>query len=73
MDIRLVGQRDGVDAAIDLFRETGIRCLFATAHHDTPTQQRAQAAQPLGWVSKPYAPQALVQALFNAVAALRGA
>src|ERR1700733_3678431 len=32
MDIRLVGDRDGVDAALEIFRETGIRCIFATAH-----------------------------------------
>jgi len=30
MDIRLAGQRDGIEAAGDLFRELGVRCIFAT-------------------------------------------
>jgi len=34
MDIRLVGHRDGVDTALELFRDHGIRCIFATAYHD---------------------------------------
>src|SRR4051812_3045933 len=29
MDIRLAGKMDGVDAALALFREHGIRCIFA--------------------------------------------
>lgn len=63
MDIRLIGKRDGVDAAIEIFKETGIRCLFASAHNDADTRQRANAAQPLGWLPKPYSPEALVQAV----------
>lgn len=70
MDIRLLGQRDGIDAAIDIFKETGIRCIFATAHSDAATRGRAQAAQPLGWLSKPYAPDALVQAVRDALSGL---
>src|SRR5215510_11377652 len=32
MDIRLLSQRDGVEAALAIFRATGIRSIFATAH-----------------------------------------
>ncbi len=71
MDIRLNGARDGVDAALEIFNENGIRCIFATAHSDPATLQRAQLAQPLGWVSKPYAPDALVQAVRDGLADLR--
>ncbi len=71
MDIRLSGARDGVDAALEIFNETGIRCVFATAHNDSGTRLRAQPAQPLGWVSKPYAPDALVQAVSNGLAELQ--
>lgn len=71
MDIRLLGQRDGIDAAIDIFNETGIRCIFATAHSDAATRARAQAARPLGWISKPYAPGALVQTVRDALFVLR--
>jgi two-component system, response regulator PdtaR len=68
MDIRLIGKRDGVDAAIEIFNETGIRCLFASAHNDADTRQRASDAQPLGWLSKPYSPEALVEAVRDALA-----
>lgn len=67
MDIRLVGPRDGIDAAIDILAQTGIRCIFATAHSDAATRQKAQSAQPLGWLAKPYTPEALVQAVRQAL------
>lgn len=54
MDIHLVGERDGIDAALAIFRAHGIRSLFATAHQDSETQSRAAPAAPLGWLSKPY-------------------
>ncbi|MHC2335361.1 response regulator [Bradyrhizobium sp. USDA 4454] len=54
MDIRLAGRRDGVEAAGDLFRELGLRCVFATAHDDLSTRTRAEPFAPLGWLSKPY-------------------
>jgi DNA-binding response OmpR family regulator len=54
MDIRLAGRRDGIDAAGDLFRELGVRCLFATAHDDERTRARAEPFAPLGWLTKPY-------------------
>jgi two-component system, response regulator PdtaR len=72
MDIRLVGRRDGIEAAIEIFNETGIRCIFATAHGDTATRHRAQAAQPLGWLNKPYAPETLVETVHSALSVLRG-
>jgi DNA-binding NarL/FixJ family response regulator len=71
MDIRLAGARDGVDAAIDLYSQMGIRCVFATAHHDHRTQARAQPAQPLGWLAKPYQPATLLQTVRTALAVLK--
>jgi DNA-binding NarL/FixJ family response regulator len=71
MDIRLAGARDGVDAAIDLYSQMGIRCVFATAHHDNQTQARAQPAQPLGWLAKPYQPATLLQVVRTALAVLK--
>jgi DNA-binding NarL/FixJ family response regulator len=70
MDIRLVGRADGVDAALEIFRETGIRCIFATAHHDAQMRSRALAAAPLGWLPKPYAAHALIAMVKQALAAL---
>ena len=60
MDIRLAGRHDGVDAAGQIFRELGIRCLFATAHDDAHTRARAEPFQPLGWLAKPYTMPSLV-------------
>lgn len=67
MDIRLAGNSDGVNAALDIFRSTGIRSIFATAHYDADTRSRAQAAAPLGWLPKPYAPHALLALVKKAV------
>jgi DNA-binding NarL/FixJ family response regulator len=70
MDIRLAGFRDGVDAALELFRESGIRCIFATAHYEAATRQRAEPALPLGWLAKPYQPDTLLRAVHRALAEL---
>jgi two-component system, response regulator PdtaR len=60
MDIRLSGKRDGIDLAIELHRDHAIRCLFATAHVDAQARRRAEAANPLGWLQKPYTMASLV-------------
>lgn len=63
MDIRLAGKRDGIDAALELFRTQNIRCIFATAHADREVTARAVPARPLGWLQKPYTSQSLVAAV----------
>ena len=68
MDIRLAGRRDGVDAAGDLYREIGVRCVFATAHDDPQTRARAAPFSPLGWLSKPYTMTSLINQVREAVA-----
>ncbi|WP_407117038.1 response regulator [Bradyrhizobium sp. LMG 9283] len=60
MDIRLAGTRDGIEAAGDLFRAFGLRCVFATAHDDQQTRNRAAPYAPLGWLAKPYTMASLV-------------
>src|SRR5689334_14915874 len=45
MDVRLAHGSDGVEAALQLYSELNLRCIFATAHHDASTRLRAQAAQ----------------------------
>jgi DNA-binding NarL/FixJ family response regulator len=71
MDIRLAGRLDGIDAAIELFRQHGIRCVFATAHTDSGARARAQGANPLGWLQKPYSMASLVDLVRRARDALR--
>lgn len=60
VDIRLRGPRDGVDAALELRERYGVPSLFASAHGDPHTRERAQAAMPLGWIQKPYSADALI-------------
>ena len=68
MDIRLAGRRDGIDAAGELFRELGIRCIFATAHDDLRTRARAEPFAPLGWLAKPYTMASLIALVRRAIA-----
>lgn len=67
MDIRLAGSKDGIEAALELYRELGIRCIFASAHIEPPYRQRAAPAVPLGWVQKPYTIAAVVAAVKQAL------
>ena len=61
MDIRLAGVTDGVDAAIQLRERYGIPSVFASAHCDQATRNRAEQARPLAWLEKPYSPNTLVR------------
>jgi DNA-binding NarL/FixJ family response regulator len=70
VDIRLFGRRDGIEAAVELARFDEIRSIFATAHNDAGTRARAQAANPLGWLRKPYTMEAAVAAVKAALAQL---
>jgi DNA-binding NarL/FixJ family response regulator len=72
MDIRLSGDRDGIEAALELLRAHSIRCIFATAHNDRDVRRRAAAADPLGWLQKPYTMSSLVALVHQAVSELRG-
>jgi DNA-binding NarL/FixJ family response regulator len=63
MDIRLVGRADGVKAATDIYRELGIRSIFASGHADAVVRQQAQDARPLGWLDKPYSSEQLLSAV----------
>ena len=71
MDIRLHGPRDGVDAAIDLYREHGIRSIFASAHGDQEITRRVQPASPLAWLQKPYTTTSLIEAIDKALRELK--
>lgn len=69
-DIRLVGPRDGIQAALQILQETGARSIFATGNLDTVTAGRCAHAQPLGWLTKPYSATELVAAVQQAMSAV---
>lgn len=60
MDIRLASHRDGVEAAIEIRRRLDIPSLFTSANQDPHNMARAEPAEPVGWLPKPYAMEALV-------------
>lgn len=70
-DIRLAGDRDGIDTALELFRLHGIRCIFASAYSDQEARRRAAPAAPLGWLQKPYSMASLTAMVRAAVSELR--
>ena len=54
MDIRLPGDRDGVDAAIEIRQRFDIPSLLISGYADAETRARAEPAQPLGFIGKPF-------------------
>jgi two-component system cell cycle sensor histidine kinase/response regulator CckA len=54
MDIRLRGERDGIDAAEQIRTKLDIPVVFLTAHADMATLDRAKAASPFGYIVKPF-------------------
>jgi DNA-binding NtrC family response regulator len=63
MDIRLAGARDGIFAATEIYTQTGIRCIYTTAHTDEATKQRAAPTRPLDWIAKPYDQKHLLRSI----------
>ena len=67
MDIYLPGKRDGIDAAIEIFQRFGIRSIFASALADAAVKARAESAQPLAWLAKPFNDRRLVATVKSAL------
>jgi DNA-binding NarL/FixJ family response regulator len=61
--IRLVGKRDGIEAAIEIWQRFGIRCVLVSANLDAQNRLRAVAAEPWGFVEKPFSHDELVTAI----------
>jgi diguanylate cyclase (GGDEF)-like protein/PAS domain S-box-containing protein len=54
MDIMLGGDRDGVDAAVEIKEQHNVPIVFLTAYADERTVERAKKAEPVGYVLKPF-------------------
>jgi two-component system, response regulator PdtaR len=63
MDIRLLGPRDGIDAALEIRERFGIGSIFVSAHDDADVRMRAETARPLGWIVKPVTGRELIRSL----------
>jgi two-component system, response regulator PdtaR len=64
MDIRLRGERDGIDAAIEIRQRFDIPSLIISAFGDARTRERAAPARVLGFISKPF-DRALLEIALN--------
>ena len=67
VDIGLKGGMDGIEAAVALRDRYGVRTIFLSGTVDPATRERAMAARPLDFLSKPYMPEDLEAALKKAV------
>jgi DNA-binding NarL/FixJ family response regulator len=67
MDIRLADAIDGVQAAIRIYEQFGIRSIFSSGHADTLLRSEAARAHPFAWLDKPYTGDALIRAARKAM------
>lgn len=63
MDVRLVGGVDGIEAATEIWRRFSVRSLFISANLDAAARAKAAAANPLGFLEKPFSPGSLLAAV----------
>jgi two-component system, response regulator PdtaR len=63
MDVRLAGDRDGIAAASDIWRDFSIRSLFVSANLDAAARARAAQANPVGFLEKPFTAHGLLAAV----------
>ena len=63
MDVRLVGESDGIEAATEIWRRFAVRSLFVSANLDAGARARAAAANPVGFLEKPFSPRNLLVAI----------
>ena len=67
MDIRLKGEVDGIEAAVRIHDNFGTPIVYLTAYSDDNTLERARAAQPYGYVLKPFEEKSLKSAVAMAL------
>ena len=66
VDIRLTGPIDGIEVACKL-RELGVSSIFLSGLADAETVHRAELAQPLGFLEKPFRPSQMFNAIQRAL------
>jgi PAS domain S-box-containing protein len=59
MDVRIEGPMDGIEAARRIRRSRDVPVVFLTAYSDVDTVERAKAAEPYGYIVKPFDPRDL--------------
>jgi two-component system cell cycle sensor histidine kinase/response regulator CckA len=54
MDIHLKGEKDGIDAAAEIRKNSDVPIIFVTAHADPATIERAKMTEAAGYIVKPF-------------------
>ena len=67
VDIRLTGPIDGIELACQLRRRFAVPAIFLTGLIDADTTERARAAEPLGFLPKPFLPSQVFNVLQRAL------
>jgi CheY-like chemotaxis protein len=67
VDIRLTGPIDGIELACLLRQKYEVPAIFLSGLADSETTLRAQAAQPLGFLAKPFLPSQVFKAIERAL------
>ena len=71
VDIRLTGPLDGIELACLLRQRYDLPAIFLSGLADADTTARAQAAQPLGFLPKPFLPSQVFNAIQRALDRMR--
>lgn len=66
MDIKIKGDKDGIDTAILITDHYHIPIIYTTAHFDDATVERAQATEHAAYLVKPFSDTELFQAINSA-------
>src|SRR5579864_3798064 len=67
VDIRLTGPIDGIELACRLRQKFALPAIFLTGLVDVDTTERAAAAEPLGFLRKPFLPSQVFKAIERAL------
>ena len=70
VDIRLTGPLDGIELACRLREKFDLPAIFLSGLGDAETSERAQTAQPLGFLPKPFLPSQVFNAIERALSLL---
>jgi two-component system, response regulator PdtaR len=72
VDIRLTGPIDGIELACQLRQKFAVPAIFLSGAVDAETTKRAESAQPLGFLAKPFLPSQVFKTIEAALARMRG-
>jgi len=67
VDIRLTGPIDGIELACQLREKFAVPAIFLSGLIDAQTTERARTAHPLGFLSKPFLPSQVFNAIQRAL------